>query len=216
MAIAADDATAVRYLYPMAAVEAYHRRQKGLAAQRCADGLREAIESGSADYGRINALILSGVCLVSGEPDVAAELLGIIADDWTRLSPGLARVSQQAGDLMFMLVSQRAGADTYARAIARGSARSPQSALQWALDQATRLTTGRAPSGGPGDLLTSRELDVLRLVAHGLSNKEIAVALGITPKTATHHTSAIYRKLGVRGRTEAAAVAHQHGLTTGT
>ena len=65
---------------------------------------------------------------------------------------------------------------------------------------------------GPAASLTARELDVLRLVANGKSNKEIAVALGITPKTAMHHTSAIYRKLDVRGRTEAAAVAHQYRL----
>jgi DNA-binding NarL/FixJ family response regulator len=62
--------------------------------------------------------------------------------------------------------------------------------------------------------LTERELAVLRLLGRGLANKEIAAALGITAKTAMHHTSHIYRKLGVRGRAEASAVAHRSGLMT--
>jgi predicted ATPase/DNA-binding CsgD family transcriptional regulator len=216
LAIAAGDATAMRYLYPMAAVDAFHRGHTSLAAQRCADGLREAIESGSADYGRINALVLSGVSLFAGEPEVAAELLGVVADDWPRLSPGMALVTQRAGDLLFRLVPERLSDGAFELALRRGAARSPQSALDWALDQATRLASDRPLTGGPGNVLTARELAVLQLIARGLPNKEIAVALGITPKTATHHTSAIYRKLGVRGRTEAAAVAHQHGLTAAT
>jgi DNA-binding NarL/FixJ family response regulator len=53
--------------------------------------------------------------------------------------------------------------------------------------------------------LTPREREVLRLLAGGGTNKEIAAALSIDVKTVMHHTSSIYRKLGVRGRVEAAA-----------
>ncbi|MFF9278478.1 helix-turn-helix transcriptional regulator [Streptomyces griseosporeus] len=60
--------------------------------------------------------------------------------------------------------------------------------------------------------LTSREHDVLRLVAAGRTNRQIAEELFISPKTASVHVSNILAKLGVAGRGEAAAVAHRLGL----
>ncbi|MEU2299470.1 helix-turn-helix transcriptional regulator [Streptomyces antibioticus] len=61
--------------------------------------------------------------------------------------------------------------------------------------------------------LTSRERDVLRLVAAGRTNRQIAERLFISPKTASVHVSNILAKLGVSGRGEAAAVAHRVGLS---
>ncbi|GAA1091048.1 hypothetical protein GCM10009577_11130 [Streptomyces javensis] len=63
--------------------------------------------------------------------------------------------------------------------------------------------------------LTPRERDVLRLVADGRSNRQIAEELFISPKTASVHVSNILAKLGVSGRTEAAAVAHRLRLVDG-
>ena len=57
--------------------------------------------------------------------------------------------------------------------------------------------------------LTARELEVLRLVADGLSNRAIAEELFISPKTASVHVSNILAKLGVSARVEAAATAHR-------
>jgi DNA-binding NarL/FixJ family response regulator len=57
--------------------------------------------------------------------------------------------------------------------------------------------------------LTRRELDVLRLVADGLSNGQIGARLYISTKTVSVHVSNILAKLGVSSRTEAAAVAHR-------
>jgi DNA-binding CsgD family transcriptional regulator len=62
---------------------------------------------------------------------------------------------------------------------------------------------------GRGLGLTGREVEVLRLVAAGRSNREIGVELFISAKTAGVHVSNILAKLGVGSRTEAAAVAHQ-------
>ncbi|MET7900889.1 AAA family ATPase [Streptomyces sp. NPDC005355] len=63
--------------------------------------------------------------------------------------------------------------------------------------------------------LTPRERDVLRLVAAGRSNRQIAEELFISPKTASVHVSNILAKLGVSGRVEAAAVAHRLRLVDG-
>lgn len=62
------------------------------------------------------------------------------------------------------------------------------------------------------DSLTSRELDVLRLINDGLSNQEIAEKLVIALNTVKRHTSSIYGKLGVKSRTQAIARARELGL----
>jgi DNA-binding NarL/FixJ family response regulator len=63
-------------------------------------------------------------------------------------------------------------------------------------------------------LLTARELDILRLVAGGQTNKEIATALFISADTVKGHLETIYRKLGVSDRAHAVAVAIRNGLVT--
>lgn len=59
--------------------------------------------------------------------------------------------------------------------------------------------------------LTPRELETLQLVVQGLSNKEIAARLQVTPRTVNFHLDNIYSKLGVSSRTEAAVIALQQG-----
>jgi len=62
--------------------------------------------------------------------------------------------------------------------------------------------------------LTEREVDVLRLIARGHANKEVAAKLGITPKTVGHHVEHIYTKAGVTTRAGAALFAMENGLLT--
>ena len=60
--------------------------------------------------------------------------------------------------------------------------------------------------------LTTREIDVLRLVARGLSSKQIAAELVITPKTARNHIEHIYTKIDASSRVAASLFATEHGL----
>jgi LuxR family maltose regulon positive regulatory protein len=60
--------------------------------------------------------------------------------------------------------------------------------------------------------LTPRELEVLRLICEGLSNREIAERLTVTLNTVKKHTSNLYSKLGVRSRTQAIASARTLNL----
>jgi len=88
--------------------------------------------------------------------------------------------------------------------------------LRRALDDlARRARIGITPDLPDGEVLaslTSREREVLRLIAAGRSNREIASVLFIAPKTASVHVSNILGKLGAASRTEAAAIAHREGL----
>jgi DNA-binding NarL/FixJ family response regulator len=68
-----------------------------------------------------------------------------------------------------------------------------------------------APPGQPGQL-TVRETDVLRLVARGATNREIAARLYLSEGTVKNHLSRILTRLGLRDRTQAAIYAHDHGL----
>jgi len=70
---------------------------------------------------------------------------------------------------------------------------------------------GAAPTPAPGGL-TERELAILRLVAEGMSNLDIASRLYVTEQTVKFHLSNIYRKLGVANRTEATRYAYRNGL----
>jgi HD-GYP domain-containing protein (c-di-GMP phosphodiesterase class II) len=69
----------------------------------------------------------------------------------------------------------------------------------------------RARAGGPAGL-TSRESEILALLAQGRSTKAVAQQLGISPKTVGNHIEHIYTKLGVSNRAGAAMYAMQHGL----
>jgi DNA-binding CsgD family transcriptional regulator len=70
------------------------------------------------------------------------------------------------------------------------------------------VTVPAVPDGG----LTPRELEVLRLVAEGRTNRQIGAALFISDKTASVHVSNLMAKLGAASRTEAAALAYREGL----
>jgi DNA-binding CsgD family transcriptional regulator len=63
--------------------------------------------------------------------------------------------------------------------------------------------------------LSSREVQILALVARGLSNREIGRTLFISEHTAANHIRSILRKTGCANRTEAASYAHRHGLVEG-
>lgn len=96
--------------------------------------------------------------------------------------------------------------------------------LEWAAARHVFAEIGAAPDlaelvdqaglTGPVERhgLTSRELEVMRLVAAGLSNRDVASQLFISEHTVARHLQNIFSKLDVSSRTEASAFAHEHGL----
>jgi DNA-binding CsgD family transcriptional regulator/tetratricopeptide (TPR) repeat protein len=97
--------------------------------------------------------------------------------------------------------------DLGARPAAAIIARRLRAAGERGLPRGPRAATRENPAG-----LTARQVDVLRLLAQGLRNSEIAERLVVSQKTVDHHVSAILGKLGVRTRGEAAAEAARLGI----
>jgi DNA-binding NarL/FixJ family response regulator len=99
------------------------------------------------------------------------------------------------------------------RTAARGDALLAPSITRRLIDHFLRLA---GPSTGPSGLaeITAREREVLILIAHGLSNTEIADRLYVSEATIKTHVAHLYRKLGARDRAQAAVIAHQAGLVT--
>ncbi|MGA2762075.1 MAG: response regulator transcription factor [Spirochaetia bacterium] len=136
-------------------------------------------------------------------PEVAIIVLTSFAED-DKLFPAI-----RAGAASYLLkdVGPRELADTILAA-ARGEVRLPP-------EVARRLVSGIAEGAEKRveEILTARELDVLRCLGRGRSNKEIAEELFISEKTVKTHVSAILDKLSLSDRTQAALYAAKRGLT---
>jgi predicted ATPase/DNA-binding CsgD family transcriptional regulator len=100
--------------------------------------------------------------------------------------------------------------ETFEAAWAEGRAMSLEEAIEYALDRSTTPETA-VPETYPAEL-SAREVGVLRLVAQGMTNAEVAKELFISSRTVGWHLSSIYRKLGISSRTEATRFAVEHGL----
>jgi DNA-binding NarL/FixJ family response regulator len=95
------------------------------------------------------------------------------------------------------------------RAVAAGSTHLDPAVQQRLI---AAVIDGTSDNRTPPDDLTSRELDVLRLIAAGLSNAEIATALVVSGATVKTHINHILAKTGARDRAQAVRYAYEHGL----
>jgi DNA-binding NarL/FixJ family response regulator len=80
------------------------------------------------------------------------------------------------------------------------------------LDEFSRVSAAVSPTSFALDLLTGRELDVLRELSKGLTNREIAASLYISEYTVKNHLHSILEKLGASNRREAVKIARKYGL----
>jgi DNA-binding NarL/FixJ family response regulator len=101
------------------------------------------------------------------------------------------------------------------RAAAAGEGLLSTSVTRRVIAELARRSPGQPSRPAVLEELTARELEVLRLMARGLSNAEIADELVITPGTAKTHVSRILMKLGLRDRVQAVVLAYETGLVRG-
>jgi len=98
------------------------------------------------------------------------------------------------------------------RVVAAGEALLAPTVTRRLIGEFARLRRGPAQRPARLDALTARETEVLRLVAEGLSNPEIAERLVLSEETVKTHVSRLLNKLGLRNRTQAVVTAYEAGL----
>jgi DNA-binding NarL/FixJ family response regulator len=100
------------------------------------------------------------------------------------------------------------------RAVADGEALLAPTVTRRLIEEFARIGPIRRTPPSELDELTPRELEVLRLLARGMSNAEIAAALVLGDTTVKTHVTHVLRKLGVRDRVQAVVLAYESGLVT--
>ncbi|MGD9895326.1 MAG: LuxR C-terminal-related transcriptional regulator, partial [Dehalococcoidia bacterium] len=190
-------------------------------------GFRESLEiSAQLEYawllhrsGQRLALLYGDA--VDAEP--LAELVGAL--EALQRTRGLGpTVEEPRREPLAATLRARLGAQQFAAALERGRAHSFEQTvalIRQLLDGLPLAVPSERPDAVPAaagahDPLSPRERAVLRLVADGLSNKEIADRLSVSERTAKHHVTALFNKLGVTTRAQAVATAAERGLLVGT
>jgi non-specific serine/threonine protein kinase len=133
-----------------------------------------------------------------GAAEAARQATGIVAFSPGELAlhePHLALASSQLGD------------EAWQEALAEGRAMSLEEAAEYALSKEAHqpeaaIAQEHLTSAEPMSNLTPRELEIVLLVARGLTNRQIAEELSISERTAANHVAKILRKLGLRSRTQ--------------
>jgi non-specific serine/threonine protein kinase len=154
--------------------------------------------------------IAAGLAQSAREPVQAARLLAASAAMQQRLGTPGWPTFHDLFERMVVAIRQELGERQFATAWTAGTALSFEEAAAAAVaavdlvENKSRLADS---TRADPDALTRRERDVLRLLADGLSDKEIAAALGIAQRTASNHVTAIRSKLAAPSRTAAAALA---------
>ena len=161
---------------------------------------------------------LAAAAAASGQPERAAEVFAasaaLVADIGIPLSPVDQLTLAQDMDA----VRARLGTSAWEAAWATGSALSTDEAVQLAVVDgngpplAAAAEAGASPVGVGSSALSPRELEVVQLLARGLTNREIASALAISEKTVGTHIDHIMTKVGLRSRTLIALWAVEGGL----
>jgi non-specific serine/threonine protein kinase len=167
------------------------------------------------------ALALAHLAATVGRIEEAVLLDSAVAARLTTQASTTARGDPDISALLDQRAAARRtlGQTELDRAVAKGQAVSLAEALAQVLSaQAVAFGVGAdetAVTSGPGvpDGLTARELEVLRLVASGRSNREIGEALVLSVRTVERHVTNLYAKIGARGKADATAYAFRHGLT---
>jgi DNA-binding CsgD family transcriptional regulator/DNA-binding transcriptional ArsR family regulator len=155
---------------------------------------------------------LAGVTASLGRPAQAARLWGAADGLSERYGGHVVREGRAVIDYEGRLAAARSQLDeaAWTAAWAEGRAMGPEEAVRYALEQEPTPEPA-APEAYPAGL-SAREVDVLRLVADGMTSAEVARELFLSTRTVDWHLSSVYRKLGLNSRAEATRFAAEHGL----
>ena len=179
--------------------------------------LREALAAiGEIDYKQMLPAALRAFAHLAtrrGDVATAARRYGAADGVMEALGMELPAARRAGHERAVAAVRETLGAEAFTAEWTTGAVLSLEEAIAEAaaLVQQPSSPAPGVHSGG-GERLTERQRQILRLLIDGLTDKEIAAALGITRRTAAHHVAAIRAKLNAPSRTAAAAIAVRDGL----
>ncbi len=184
------------------------------------EGLSLASEGAKYRNGIVSNLVgLAKVAEAEGQPERAARLFGTV-EPW--FDPKVDMDSMERADYERAVEGVRVqlGEQAFAAARAEGRTMTPEQALAaqgeitlpQALPAAPSSTLPTKPAATYPDGLTAREVEVLRLLAQGLTDAQIAGQLVISPRTVNNHLTSIYSKIQVSSRSAATRYAIEHHL----
>jgi predicted ATPase/DNA-binding CsgD family transcriptional regulator len=221
MARTAHQTTLAALLLPTFAVQAVAAGDLAAAARWCHQALELFALNPSSLLTALAVFAAVEIAVAKGDHELAARLHGWLLDSEEILYAVIPSYFGTNHQNAITRLRDAMGADRFATHGAEGTNLPGPSILR-------ELDAYLAPIGAPQPAtpaaldkvrtrsrqyrLTDRQGEVVRLLARGLSNKEIAQRLGVTPKTVMHHTVAIYQELGVRGRSETVAWAIRTGV----
>ncbi len=195
----------------LASLGAIAREQGELA--RAMELYRDGLRLAWAQRDRRNiASILVGLAAVvaaSGRPTAAVRLCGAAESLLDAAGVGLAPSGRTDQEQAIRMLRAALGDERFAAGRAAGRILTPEQALALA-DEVEADAPALHPTAHHG--LTPREREVLRLVADGLTDREIAVRLFLSPRTVQRHVAGVLDALDLRSRAAAAAYAARHGL----
>jgi predicted ATPase/DNA-binding CsgD family transcriptional regulator len=160
--------------------------------------------------------LLEGLACIAGakgEAEKAARLFGSAEALREAMGVGPWAALRTLEERYLVGARSRLKEGAWRRAWGEGYAMSMGAAIEYALSEEEPSTTtlsSAAPERPAG--LTPREMEVLGLVAEGLTNPQVAQKLFLSPRTVQRHLNSVYRKLGVSSRAAATRLALEHGL----
>jgi len=183
-----------------------------------ADALAEHVKSGDRQNAAHCLGGIAGMVALLGRPEQAARLFGAVDALFATIGSSIWPIDRIDYDGNVAAVRTRLGEDGFTTASAAGRELTLEQAIAEAaaITQAIGVASGREAAATVDVVttfgLTPREQEVLRLLAAGRPNAEIAGALLVSRRTVTTHVSHILAKLGVASRAGAAAYAVRHNL----
>jgi non-specific serine/threonine protein kinase len=187
--------------------------EPGHAGDLLAEGLVLAHEAGER-LSVARALEAIATLLAEARPECSMRLVGAASALRQELGARPTPAERDRLDRWQAAALRLLGGHAYAAALAEGSQQSLGQVVAEAAAGAQAVVQRRYATAQRGDELTPREREVARLLASGLSNRQIGEALTIAEGTARIHAERILAKLGLRSRVQVAAWARAHLLST--
>jgi predicted ATPase/DNA-binding NarL/FixJ family response regulator len=179
------------------------------ASTRLAQSLTLAHELGDAWSVGMALEAVASLLIDTGRPEEAARTFGLAAALREALGTPLIAAIATQHERSIQELRRLLGWQALAALLDEGRSLTVERVLQSIDDMPARP---RVPAAPLDDRLTARETEVLRLLAHGSTDQQIAQALVISPRTVHTHLTAIYGKLGVKNRSAATRWAIEHGI----